>query len=220
MDDVNPASYRPVLYSFRRCPYAIRARMGLAAAGIGVELREVVLRNKPAAMLALSPKGSVPVLQLRDGRVIDESIDILHWALAQHDPEGWLSEPINGSVDSWVNANDGPFKALLDRYKYADRYPERSATDYRDATSEHLQSLDDVLRHERWLHGEHPGVTDVALFPFIRQFAMVDDRWFATAPFPGLRRWLSGWLEDPRFLRVMDKHAPWEPEQPPVYCEW
>lgn len=220
MDDANLVPNPPVLYSFRRCPYAIRARMALAYADIVVELREVVLRNKPAEMLEISPKGSVPVMLTSEGKVIDESIDIIHWALAQSDPEGWLSDPVSGSIDDWIQANDGPFKALLDRYKYADRFPEHSASHYRYAATDHLQALDDLLRREPWLHGERTGIVDVALFPFVRQFAMVDEHWFASAPLPGLRRWLFGWLEDPRFLRVMKKYAPWEPGQPRLVCEW
>jgi glutathione S-transferase len=220
MDIANNIAAKPVLYSFRRCPYAIRARMALAYAGITVEHREVVLRNKPEAMLAISPKGSVPVLQLPDGHVIDESVDIIHWALDQHDPENWRSQPVSGSLDEWVGINDGPFKAQLDRYKYADRYPERTAADYREAACDHLKAIDNALSDDFWLHGQHAGVTDIALFPFIRQFAMVDYDWFETAPFPNLRRWLEKWLEDPRFLRVMKKHAAWAPGQPPIYSDW
>ncbi len=206
----------PVLYTFRRCPYAIRARMALAYTGIAVELREVLLKNKPPELITASTKGTVPVLVLPDGTVLDESIDIMHWALAQADPDNWLSPPCDGDTASWLAANDGPFKHWLDRYKYADRYPEQPAGWYRSQASPHLEHLDDVLRDNAWLHGERAGIVDVALFPFIRQFAMVDYDWFAAGPYPALRRWLEGWLAEPLFLAVMQKLPRWEGGQEPT----
>ena len=115
---------RPVLYSFRRCPDAIRARLALRQAGLDIEIREIELRNKPAELIAASPKASVPVLLLPDGQVLEQSLDIMNWALAQHDPEGWLSAAPRAAQAALIDCNDGPFKALLDRYKYADRHPQ------------------------------------------------------------------------------------------------
>jgi glutathione S-transferase len=205
----------PVLYSFRRCPYAIRARMALAYARVPVELREVVLRDKPQAMLQASPKGTVPVLVLPDGTVIDESLELMHWALARSDPGHWSGEAVRGRRDEWIAVNDGDFKTALDRYKYADRYPEHPAEVYRGRGETHLARMDEVLSEHRWLHGEQPGITDVALFPFVRQFAMVDEAWFRAGRFRDLCRWLDAWLAHPLFLAVMAKYRPWAPGQTP-----
>jgi glutathione S-transferase len=203
----------PVLYSFRRCPYAIRARLALRYAGIAVEHREVQLRDKPAEMLAVSPKGTVPVLVLADGTVIDESVDIMRWALVISDPDGWRAPPAEGETDALIAANDGPFKASLDRYKYSDRHPERPEHAWRDETHEHLAALDATLQRHEWLHGKRMGLADAALFPFVRQFAMVDLPWFRGTSYAGLVRWLDQWLEHPLFLSVMDKHEPWRADQ-------
>ncbi len=213
---IAPMTTLPILYSFRRCPYAIRARLALACAGVNVELREVLLRDKPQAMLDASPKGTVPVLVLPDDTVIDESVDIMHWALAQADPEHWLAPPYVGELTDWLARNDGPFKAALDKYKYADRHPEHSAEWYRDQALEYLAQLDSALSAQPWLHGDKPGFADAALFPFIRQFAMVDADWFTHCPYAAVRRWLNAWLEHPLFLSVMRKFTRWEPGQAPV----
>lgn len=205
----------PVLYSFRRCPYAIRARMAIAYAGLEVELREVLLRAKPAAMLAASPKATVPVLMLADGRVIDESLDLMHWALDQADPEGWRRDSTINDTTQLIAANDGPFKHWLDRYKYADRHPERSAEWYRQQAEPLLADLEGRLRQHPWLTGASLGLADIALFPFVRQFAAVDDRWFEQAPYPALRAWLSGLVGAELFLQVMAKHTPWKPGDSP-----
>ena len=207
----------PILYSFRRCPYAMRARLAIAYAGIQVELREVVLKNKPEAMLEASPKGTVPVLIQTDGSVIDESIDIMRWALDQHDPQDWTSPSCGSSHTVWIEGNDSHFKYWLDRYKYADRYPDHSAEWYRDQTHDWLSQLDTVLRESPWLHGDHMGFADAALLPFIRQFVMVDLDWFHQAPFGALRRWLDNWLAAPLFIGVMDKYSPWQPSDQPIY---
>lgn len=203
----------PLLYSFRRCPFAIRARLALRYAGIAVEHREVLLRDKPAQMLAASPKGTVPVLVLPEAGVLDESIDIMTWALSQADPGHWQSPPCVGALDEWIAANDGPFKSSLDRYKYADRHPEHPAAHYRDEACAYLRSMDAVLAEHDWLHGHHQGFADAALFPFIRQFAMVDYAWFEGGPYPNLCRWLETWLAHPLFLAVMEKVPPWRPDE-------
>jgi len=202
----------PVLYSFRRCPYAMRARMALSYSGVSVELREVLLRDMPAALLDCSPKGTVPVLVLEDGRVIEESLDIMRWALATRDPDHWLAvdaatqlADINGLVD----ANDRSFKPQLDRYKYAERYPEQPAAAYRRAGERFLQQLEQRLARTAWLCAGRMTLADVAIFPLVRQFALVDKPWFDAAPYPRLQAWLDGLLESVLFLGVMQKYPQW-----------
>ncbi|WP_176595062.1 MULTISPECIES: glutathione S-transferase [Sphingobium] len=199
-----------ILYSFRRCPYAMRARMALLASGLSVELREVALRDKPAPMLALSPKGTVPVLVLPDGPVIDESLDIMRWALAQNDPEGWLA----GDDPDLIAVNDGPFKHHLDRYKYADRHGSDPLV-HRAEAVRLLEKLEARLEQGRHLCGERRMLADVALFPFVRQFAATDPDWFATQPLPRLRAWLADHVASAVFTRAMIRVAPWrEGDQP------
>lgn len=208
----------PVLYSFRRCPYAIRARLALYASGTAVELREVALRDKPATMLAASAKGSVPVLVLPDGSVIDESWDIMLWALRRHDPEEWMGED-GRYVDAatpLVVENDTTFKMNLDRYKYPDRYPQRPQTHYRSEAEMTLQKLEQRLSTTRYLLGDEISIADAALFPFIRQFAEVDRHWFAAAPYVALRHWLHDFTGSERFAAVMEKHAVWHSGDPAV----
>jgi glutathione S-transferase len=185
----------------------MRARMALHASGVAVELREVELRNKPASMLAASPKGSVPVLVLPDGCVIDESWDIMQWALHQHDPEGWLGEhdAFVSAAEPLISANDTSFKLYLDRYKYADRYPEQTRLDYRTQAEVFLRQLEERLSATRYLLGNTQSIADAGIFPFIRQFAEVDKDWFAQAPYPALRVWLADILSTPRFAAVMRK---------------
>jgi glutathione S-transferase len=197
----------PVLYSYRRCPYAMRARMALRYAAIDVDIREIVLREKPRQLLEVSPKGTVPVLVLADGMVIDESLDIMRWALRQHDPEGWLQEETRSL--GLIADNDGPFKAALDRYKYADRYPQQPVAVWRAMGETFLQRLENHLQQQPGLLGPATAIADVAIFPFVRQFAMVDTCWFATAPYPALRGWLERWLASALFLEIMQKYPPW-----------
>ncbi len=206
----------PVLYSFRRCPYAIRARMALSAAGIAVELREVVLRDKPAHMLELSPKGTVPVLWLDDGTVLDESEAIMRWALQQSDPHHWLpATPVaDDDTTALIARNDGDFKHHLDRYKYATRYEGAVATEHRDAALPFLHALDDRLEQQPFLHGAHLGLADAAIAPFVRQFAKVDRTWFDATPLPHLHRWLATVLADDAFTTVMAKYKQWPGEGP------
>lgn len=208
----------PVLYSFCRCPYAIRARLALRYAGIKVALREVALRSKPAELLVASPKGTVPVLQLSSGEVLEESMDIMRWALAQADPQGWLS-PHGAAGDDLIAINDGPFKVLLDRYKYANRDAgrgsEKTAAEWRDAAVEmHIAPLTRRLQTTPYLFGEKPVLADMALLPFVRQFAQVDAEWFADLPYPALRAWLEKLLSTELFASVMDKRAPWKAADP------
>ena len=208
----------PALYSFRRCPYAMRARLALHASGVAVELREVNLRDKPASMLAASPKGSVPVLVLPDGRVIDESWDIMQWALHRHDPDGWLGTDDRHleAATPLVNENDISFKHSLDRYKYPDRYPDQTQNDYREQAEVFLLNLENRLNTSSYLLGNEFSIADAALFPFIRQFAEVDKDWFAQAPYASLQRWLKNILDSRGFAAIMKKHPIWHPGDPPV----
>ena len=199
----------PILYSFRRCPYAIRARMAIAYASITLEMREVALANKPAAMLAVSPKGTVPVLQLSD-RVIDESIEVMRWALSQSDPENWLALDSQQEQSTLIEENDNEFKGWLDKYKYWDRYPEQSQQDYRIKAENFLSTLELRLQQNSYLLGDNICMADIAIFPFIRQFAFVDKPWFDDADYPLVQRWLNQFLQSKLFEQVMEKHALWQ----------
>ncbi|MFK7608211.1 MULTISPECIES: glutathione S-transferase [unclassified Pseudomonas] len=190
-----------VLYSFRRCPYAMRARMALRYSGVPLTTVEVSLKAKPVEMLALSPKGTVPVLVCADGRVIEQSLDIMRWALAQKDPDNWLG-PDSAAL---IEENDHVFKTHLDRYKYAIRYPEQPMEHYRAQGEQFLQHLEDLLGHAPYLAGDRLSLADVALAPFIRQFAHVDREWFEQAPYPHLRVWLERFLASALFTSVMAK---------------
>lgn len=185
----------------------MRARMALHYAGIAVDIREIVFTAKPAHMLQISPKGTVPVLVLPDGVVIDESLDIIRWALQQHDPEDWLGSPSQlAQAERLIAENDGPFKRALDRYKYAIRFPEQPPEAYRAQGEIFLQQLELCLQQQSCLLGERTTMADVAIFPFVRQFSMVDQAWFDQAPYPRLQAWLQAWLESERFAAVMQKY--------------
>jgi len=194
----------PILYSYRRCPYAMRARMALWAADIQLEVREVSLREKPAHLLQISPKGTVPVLQLTEGTVLEQSLDIMLWALAQRDPQGWLNAD-RDTIVRLIAINDGDFKKALDRYKYPERYPEQPQVFYRQQGEQFLQLLEAALQQHRFVLGDSASMADVAIFPFIRQFAAVDAGWFAGSAYPQLRAWLNGWLESALFAQIMQK---------------
>lgn len=182
----------------------MRARLALAVSGVAVETREVKLRDKPAAMLAASPKGTVPVLVLPDGSVIDESIDIMRWALGVNDPEGWL----DGDDAELIAANDGPFKAHLDRYKYPERFV-ADGVDHRAAGVTTLERLEDRLAASAYLCGERRTLADAAVMPFVRQFAAVDRAWFEGLALPGVQRWLASWLGSELFEAVMVRREVW-----------
>ena len=202
----------PLLYSFRRCPYAMRARMALWVAGITVELREVKLAAKPPELITASPKGTVPVLVLPDGTVIDQSLAIMRWALAQSDPESWLA----GDDAALIAASDGPFKHHLDRAKYPGRYEEDGVTEHRAAALALLAPLEARLQAAPWLYGENRALTDIALFPFIRQFAAIDPNWFAAQPLPHSQAWLERLAASDLFASVMPKFTPWQECDAPV----
>lgn len=199
----------PILYSFRRCPYAMRARMALLVSGERCTVREVLLRDKPEAMVRASPKATVPVLVLPDGGVIDESIDIMRWALAKHDPEGWLEKGAD-DTEALLAENDGPFKYHLDRYKYASRH-DCDPIEHRDAGMMILAGLDRRLADRRNLFADERALADIALFPFVRQFAATDRQWFDRQAVPKLQAWLSRHLKSGLFAAAMVKLEQWRP---------
>ena len=209
-----------VLYSFRRCPYAMRARLGLAyCVEVGqLELREVVLKDKPQAMLDISPKATVPVLQLANGDVLEESLDIMHFALSQNPEQTSRLYPqeLQATIDELITFNDGEFKWALDRYKYADRYEESEAF-YREQGEVFLTRLNERLEHSPFLMGDEVTLADLAIFPFVRQFAHVNRAWFEASPYTHLQTWLGHWLDSPLFIRIMKKYTQWTVENEPVY---
>lgn len=204
----------PILWSFRRCPYAMRARLAVLGAGLKVELREIVLREKPQAFLDTSPSATVPALRLGD-RVLDESLDIMIWALRQHDPQHLLDMPDEG----WqlIARNDGPFKAALDHTKYAVRYPELDPRAERAKAAAVLDDLNARLKGKPALFGARDTIADLAILPFLRQFAHIDRAWFAAQPWPGLQAYLDRFITSDAFARIMPKYAPWVPGAAPVW---
>lgn len=188
----------------------MRARMAVAVSGVMVELREVVLRDKPAEMLEKSPKGTVPILVIGDS-VIDESLDVMHWALTDKDPEDWLAH-----VDhELISANDGPFKQALDRYKYPHRYDLANGVEHRAIGLDHLTALNKALAAAPFLSGQQRGFTDIALFPFIRQFAATENAWFNTLPLPNLHAWLASLTGSALFETIMVRHPQWKMDAEP-----
>lgn len=204
------------LYSFRRCPYAMRARLGLLFAQLPVELREITLKNKPAHMLAISPKGTVPVLQLADGVVIEESREVMEWALEQQDPQELLNPKTLHQGNTLIEQNDQEFKHWLDRYKYADRHLEMTQTEYRQKGEAFLQILEALLTKNTYLLGDSVTIADIGIMPFVRQFAHVDRDVFYSLPYPKLQIWLKNWLAHPLFIQAMIKFQPWQDGDEPV----
>ena len=201
----------PVLYSFRRCPYAMRARLALRVAGQAVEHREIELKTKPAAMLQASPKGTVPVLVLSDGAVLEQSLDIMRWALDRRDPEAWLPTDEASRQDAWalIAQNDGDFKFHLDRYKYPHRYELADGFEHRAQAAEFLEALALRLMANAYLSGPRFGIADAAILPFVRQFAHTDKAWFAQQNWPALAQWLAAFEASAAFAQVMEKHPVW-----------
>ena len=201
---------KPILYSFRRCPYAMRARMSLLESGVEVELREVILRDRPEHMMDISPKGTVPVLLLPDGTVIEESLDIMLWSL----DESWLA----GDWKELIDVNDGDFKHHLDRYKYNNRYENvLSSDEHREHALSILKTYDERLSNQAYLCGDSISLADLALSPFVRQFANTDRGWFDQLPLLHLHNWLIGILEGDLFKSCMVKHKQWQNGQVPIY---
>ncbi len=199
----------------------MRARLALAVAHVSVELREIVLRDKPAAMLALSAKGTVPVLQLGDGTVIDESRDVMHWALAQSDPQNWRRAEDAAATAALIDQNDGPFKHWLDRSKYFERYPEQPQDDYRAEAERILAEWEQRLQqHGGGLLRPEPGLADFALLPFVRQYAHSDDAHWESRPFPGLQAWLTRFEASELYRRIMPKWPLWPQSGPGIRVDW
>jgi len=191
----------PILYSFRRCPYAMRARMALQYSGVKVELREVLLKDKPGSLLAIGSDATVPLL-----------VQIMLWAIRQNDQNYWLgeNETLVPDVEMLLEMNDYSFKTDLDHYKYADRYPEYSAEYYRSQGEEFLQDIEQALSESRYLLGQKLSVADIAIFPFIRQFVFVDEAWFENAAYPQLQIWLQEMLDSKLFKSIMMKLPAWQ----------
>ncbi len=199
-----------ILYSFRRCPYAMRARLALRYSQLQVELREVDLKNKPTAMLLASAKATVPVLICSNQKVIDESLEIMLWSLNQHDPQNWQQQQLQAETKALIDENDTQFKIDLDHYKYADRFPEYPPLHYRQQGELFLAKLEHRLKHTKFLLNNSVSLADIAIFPFIRQFAYVDIQWFETSPYINLQRWLNSWIESDLFQSIMQKQAYWK----------
>ena len=211
-----PSGKLPILYSFRRCPYAMRARLALLASGIQCELREVVLRNKPAEFLTTSPKATVPVLVTPNGEVIEQSWDIMMWALRQHDPAHWLPSDANVFERGMqlLHRCDGEFKQQLDRYKYPQRHGLEDGTAARDEAMFFLANLESLLTQQRYLFNSSIGIFDAAILPFVRQFAHVNIDWFAAQPLPSVQAWLSAFENSTDFKRAMTVYPAWADNSP------
>jgi glutathione S-transferase len=204
MGETAEMSMTPILYSFRRCPYAVRARLAIRQAGVAVETREVLLRDKPAAFLAASASGTVPCL-VTDAGLLDESLDIMVWALRQQDPDGWLDMPQAGW--DWIDRGDGGFKTALDRVKYASRRPPEVGDAALAEAVMFLRDLEAALGE--WLF-DRASLADYALLPFVRQFAMVNKPWFDALPLPRVQGWLARFVGSDEFAAVMVKRPVWD----------
>ncbi|WP_083225464.1 glutathione S-transferase [Neptunicoccus sediminis] len=202
---------RPILYSFRRCPYAMRARLSIAASGLQVELREILLRDKAAAFLAASPKGTVPVVVNGD-QVIEESLDVMEWALGQSDPENLLYA--GSQARELILRCEAEFKGHLDRFKYAVRYEDVDPETERKLASTYLLELNQRLDGQAYLFGDRIGMADIGIAPFVRQFANTDRAWFDGQDWPDLIRWLDGFIDSDRFQSIMTKYPKWEEGDP------
>ena len=202
----NSPSCYPILYSFRRCPYAIRARMALSKSNITIELREISLKKRPDALYQISPKGTVPVLQLVEDTIIDESLDIMLWAINNSNCD-WLKNEREKQLEI-ISINDGEFKYWLDRYKYSDRFPKLNRLEYQNACSKFLNTYDIMLKDETYFYGKSYQLADIALFPFIRQCANIDQDWFENN-FLNLSNWLNRIKTSTLFLSVMNKYDLW-----------
>ena len=216
----------PILYSFRRCPYAIRTRMAMAVAAQDAEIREVLLRNKPEHMLEVGNDGTVPILIMQTppepideahdvSKVLENSLDIMDWALHVNDPLHWLQNRHESDLCTLLEINDGPFKLALDQYKYPTRFSNSEARGARERTIDFASAINGVLDHRRFLSGEDLGFFDAAIFPFVRQWFAVDPRWSESLDLPHLLRWHHKMIKDFHFTTVMAKLNPWQPGDSP-----
>ncbi|WP_375253857.1 glutathione S-transferase [Yoonia sp.] len=203
----------PILWTFRRCPYAMRARLAIQSSGRQVALHEILLKDKPEPFLAASPKGTVPVVQDGD-RVIEESRDVMLWALEHGDPEDWLE--MDAAGHALIDACDGPFKQALDHTKYAVRFPDLDEAAERAKAMEFLNHLNERLSENPFLTGPKRTLADMAILPFVRQFANTDRAWFDAQGLVPLTNWLEAFLASDRFRAVMKKYPPWQSGQDQV----
>ena len=214
---INTNKY-PILYSFRRCPYAMRARFAIRASDITVEIREIKLQNKPEEFLKLSPKGTVPVLITNSHEILDESLDIMNWALKKKDSRNWLAEGnLNqNEVENSLKILELEFKQNLDKYKYPTRYKNVDKNFYRDKNLIFLNKLNNLLKTNKALNCSHLSLIDYAIFPFVRQFRNVDEKWFDALNFNFVKDWLYQIIDSEDFLSIMKKYKLWEPNQKPI----
>ena len=200
----------PILYSFRRCPYAMRARMAIHISDQRCELREVLLRDKPPSMLEYSAKGTVPVLILQDGKVIDESLDVIDWALNLNDPDDWQRSKDTKKTKELIKINDGEFKYHLDRYKYSKRYDNEDPEFHRKKCLKFIESINNELNNSEYIFDDNISYADIVLLPFIRQFRIADIEWFDSLPYDNLKKWLSSFLESSLLNSIMKKYDLWK----------
>ena len=200
----------PILYSFRRCPYAMRARMAIHISGQRCELREVLLRDKPPSMLEYSAKGTVPVLILQDGKVIDESLDVIDWALNLNDPDDWKRSKDTKKTKELIKINDGEFKYHLDRYKYSKRYDNEDPEFHRKKCLKFIESVNNELNNSKYIFDDNISYADIVLLPFIRQFRIADIEWFDSLPYDNLKKWLSSFLNSSLLNSIMKKYDLWK----------
>ena len=200
----------PILYSFRRCPYAMRARMAIHISGQKCELREVLLRDKPPSMLEYSAKGTVPVLILQDGKVIDESLDVIDWALNLNDPDDWQRSKNKEKTKELIKINDGEFKYHLDRYKYSKRYDNEDPEFHRKKCLKFIESINNELNNSEYIFDDNISYADIVLLPFIRQFRIADIEWFDSLPYDNLKKWLSSFLNSSLLNSIMKKYDLWK----------
>ena len=212
----------PILYSFRRCPYAMRARLAIKISEIFVEIREIKLKDKPLEFLNLSPKGTVPVLVTASGKIFEESIDIINWALNKNDPKKWLAngQLSQNQINQLLYNLENEFKPSLDKYKYTNRFESVDKDFYRDKNLSFLWYLDDLLKKNKALNCSHLSLVDYAIFPFIRQFRNVDSEWFDSLNFNFLKKWLFELIDSNDFLSIMKKYEKWEPTNAPIYTKF
>ena len=200
----------PILYSFRRCPYAMRARLAIHISGQKCELREVLLRDKPPSMLEYSPKGTVPVLVLQDGNVIDESLDVIDWALNLNDPDDWQRSKDTKKTKELIKINDGEFKYHLDRYKYSKRYDNEDPEFHRKKCLKFIESVNNELNNSKYIFDDNISYADIVVLPFIRQFRIADIEWFDSLPYDNLKKWLSSFLNSSLLNSIMKKYDLWK----------
>ncbi len=208
----------PILYSLRHCPFAMRARLAIFKSQQTVELRDVKLTNKPAAMLAASPKGTVPILVVSTSYIIDESLDVMLWSLGQSDPDNLLLSSIIELSDllAFIDIYDKEFKPCIERYKCAKRYHEANLEACRNDCEVFIQDLEQRLSKHDFILGKHESLADIAILPFIRQFAKVERQWYVKSSYHNVKRWLNNYLQSALFNKVMAPHPIWVEGSEPV----